>query len=116
MIAIEKETKRANDRFVVLDRVTTVRSDPENRSLIMSKLFPREVVKPLAEQGKWIQIEYYDWLRQQYHSGWALKKYFKRVPTTYARSGRQEDEELRRLAEVRLNDGQHPIKVNLNDL
>ncbi|CAG9933761.1 hypothetical protein [Candidatus Nitrotoga arctica] len=116
LIAIEKETKRANDRFVVLDRVATVRSDPENRSLIVSKLFPREVVKPLAEQGKWIQIEYYDWLRQQYHSGWALKKYFKRVPTTYAHSGQQEDEELRRLAEVRLNDGQQPIKVKLNDL
>lgn len=84
--AIEKETKEANDRFVVLDRVTTVRSEPENGSLLVSKLFPREVVKPLAEQGKWIQIEYYDWLRQQDFRGWALKKYFTRVPATYARS------------------------------
>ena len=114
--AIEKETKIANDRFVVLDRVTTVRSDPENGSLIVSKLFPREVVKPLAEQGKWIQIEYYDWLRQQDYRGWALKKYFKRVPATYAHNDQLEDEELRQQAEARLNDGQQPIKVNLNDL
>lgn len=114
--AIEKETKRANDRFVVLDRVATVRSEPENGSLVLSKLFPREVVKPLAEQGKWIQIEYYDWLRQQDYRGWALKKYFKRVPATYAHNDQLEDEELRQQAEARLNDGQQPIKVNLNDL
>jgi len=114
--SIEKEVKRANDRFVVLGRVTTVRSDPENGSLIVSKLFPREVVKPLAEQGKWIQIEYYDWLRQQDYRGWALKKYFKRVPATYAYNDQLEDEELRQQAEARLNDGQQPIKVNLNDL
>jgi hypothetical protein len=114
--SIEKEVKRANDRFVVLGRVTTVRSDPENGSLIVSKLFPREVVKPLAEQGKWIQIEYYDWLRQQDYRGWALKKYFKRVPATYAHNDQLEDEELRQQAEARLNDGQQPIKVNLNDL
>lgn len=114
--SIEKEVKRANDRFVVLGRVTIVRSDPENGSLIVSKLFPREVVKPLAEQGKWIQIEYYDWLRQQDYRGWALKKYFKRVPATYAHNDQLEDEELRQQAEARLNDGQQPIKVNLNDL
>lgn len=114
--AIEKKTKRANDRFVVLDRVATVRSEPENGSLVLSKLFPREVVKPLAEQGKWIQIEYYDWLRQQDYQGWALKKYFKRVPATYAHNDQLEDEELRQQAETRLNDGQQPIKVNLNDL
>lgn len=114
--AIEKKTKRANDRFVVLDRMTTVRSDPENGSSIVSKLFPREVVKPLAEQGKWIQIEYYDWLRQQNYRGWALKKYFKRVPAAYTHRDQLEDEELRQQAEARLNDGQQPIKVNLNDL
>lgn len=114
--AIEKESKRANDRFVVLDRVTTVRSEPNNGSLVLSKLFPREVVKPLAEHGKWIQIEYYDWLRQQDYQGWALKKYFKRVPATYAHIDQMEDEELRQQAEARLNDGQQPIKVNLNDL
>lgn len=114
--AIEKETKIANDRFVVLDRVATVRYEPENGSLVLSKLFPREVVKPLAEQGKWIQIEYYDWLRQQDYRGWALKKYFKRVPATYAHNDQLEDDELRQQAEARLNDGQQPIKVNLNDL
>lgn len=114
--AIEKEAKRENDRFVVLDRMTTVRSDPENGSSIVGKLFPREVVRPLAEQGKWIQIEYYDWLRQQDYRGWALKKYFKRVPATYAHNDKLEDEMLRQQAEARLSDGQQPIKVNLNDL
>jgi len=81
--AIEKEAQRADQRFVVLERVALVRADPVPGSSIIAKLLPHEVVRPVAEKGKWIQIEYYDWLRQEYHSGWALKKYFKRVPATY---------------------------------
>jgi hypothetical protein len=37
------------------------------------------VVRPIAEDGKWIQFEYYHWLHQEYRTGWALKKYFQRV-------------------------------------
>jgi hypothetical protein len=81
--AIEKEAQRDDQRFVVLDRVALVRVDPEPGSSVIAKLLPREVVRRVAEKGKWIQIEYYDWLRQEYHSGWSLKKYFKRVPATY---------------------------------
>ena len=84
-LAVEHEVKRAEVRFVVLDRVATVRSDPENGSTVVSKLLPKEVVKPIGEQGKWIEIEYYDWLFQDYRTGWSLKKYFKRVPPTYSR-------------------------------
>ena len=46
-------------------------------------LLPREVVHPISENGKWIEIQYYDWLRQGYHTGWVLKKYFKRVPANH---------------------------------
>ena len=78
--ALQKEAERAHERFVVLERVATVRSKPESGSALVSKLLPREVVQPIAEDGKWIEVQYYDWLRQGYHTGWALKKYFKRVP------------------------------------
>ena len=78
--ALQKEVERADERFVVLERVATVRSKPESGSALVSKLLPREVVRPIAEEGKWIEVQYYDWLRQGYHTGWALKKYFKRVP------------------------------------
>ena len=77
--ALVQETKRNEQRFVVLDRIVTIRGKPEHGSAVKGKLFPREVVKPISEQGKWIQFEYYHWLLQSHETGWALKKYFKRV-------------------------------------
>lgn len=77
--ALVQEVKRAEARFVVLDRVAIVRASPRSGSPTIGKLLPREVVRPIAEQGKWIQFEYYHWLRQEYQTGWALKKYFQRI-------------------------------------
>jgi len=81
--ALIQEAKRNEQRFVVLDRITTIRRDPKHGAPVEGKLFPREVVKPISEQGQWIQIEYYHWLLQSYQTGWALKKYFKRVPASF---------------------------------
>lgn len=81
--ALQKEAKRTDERFVVLERVATVRSKPESGSALVSKLLPREVVQSIAEEGKWIEVQYYDWLRQDYHTGWVLKKYLKRVPANH---------------------------------
>jgi hypothetical protein len=80
--ALVQEAKRAEERFVVLERVAVVRRKPENGATVVGKLLPREVVRPISEQGKWIQFEYYHWLMQEYQIGWALKKYFKRVPAS----------------------------------
>lgn len=84
--SILKDLRLASERFVVGDRVTSVRITPEHGSAILGKLLPREVVEPLAEKGKWLKVEYYDWLRQEYQTGWSLKKYFKRVPANYSSS------------------------------
>ena len=81
--ALVAEAKRVDERFVVSERVVTVRLEPRSRSATVAKLLPREVVVPVSEQGKWIQFEYYHWLLQEHRTGWALKKYFKRVPSTY---------------------------------
>jgi hypothetical protein len=81
--ALQKEAKRTDERFVVLERVATVRSKPESGSALVSKLLPSEVVEPISEEGKWIKVQYYDWLRQGYHTGWVLKKYFARVPANH---------------------------------
>ncbi len=90
--AFEREAKRIDERFVVLDRVATVRVKPKHGSTVVGNLLPRETVKPIAAQGKWIQIEYYHWLRQEYQTGWVLKKYFKRVPASYRQFGGQHTE------------------------
>jgi len=91
--ALQKEAVRADERFVVLERVATVRSKPENGSALASKLLPREVVQPIAEEGKWIEVRYYDWLRQDYHTGWVLKKYLKRVPANHRQQSDVQEEQ-----------------------
>jgi hypothetical protein len=78
--ALVQEAKRKEERFVVLDRVAVVRSKPEHGSAVEGKLLPREVVRPISESGKWIEFEYFHWLHKEHRTGWALKKYFQRVP------------------------------------
>ena len=84
--ALQHEAKRSQERFVVLERVATIRRKPESGSAVISKLLPREVVQAVSEDGKWIEVRYYDWLRQSYQTGWTLKKYFKRVPVNHSPS------------------------------
>ena len=84
--ALVREAKQQEERFVVRDRVAVVRTKPEHGSSVVGKLLPLEVVRPVSEEGKWIEIEYYHWLHQEYRTGWALKKYFQRVarPETHS--------------------------------
>jgi hypothetical protein len=77
--ALTQEAKRQEERFVVRDRVAVVRANPEHGATVVGKLLPQEVVRPISEDGKWIEFEYYHWLHQEYRTGWALKKYFQRV-------------------------------------
>ncbi len=77
--ALVQEAKRQEVWFVVRDRVAEVRATPEHGSTVVGKLLPQEVVRPVSEDGKWIQFEYYHWLHREYRTGWALKKYFQRV-------------------------------------
>jgi hypothetical protein len=88
--ALVQEAKRQEERFVVLDRVAVVRSKPEHGSADQGKLLPREVVRPISERGKWIEFEYYHWLYQEHRTGWALKKYFQRVPANFEMPGKEE--------------------------
>jgi hypothetical protein len=88
--ALVQEAKRQEERFVVLDRVAEVRSKPEHGSAVDGKLLPREVVRLISERGKWIEFEYYHWLHKEHRTGWALKKYFQRVPANFERPDQQE--------------------------
>jgi hypothetical protein len=77
--ALVHEANQQEQRFVVKERVAVVRSKPEHGAAVLGKLLPNEVVRPISEDGKWIEIDYYHWLHQEYRTGWALKKYFLRV-------------------------------------
>ncbi len=65
--------------MVVRERVATIRADPRHGARVVAEVFPNQVVTLLEERGKWIRVEYYDWLAGEERDGWALKKYFARV-------------------------------------
>lgn len=86
-VLLERATVAAaqehEDRLVVREMIATVRSKPEHGAAVEGKLLPNEVVKALDRKGKWIEVEYYHWLHEEYRTGWVLKKYVERVPANY---------------------------------
>lgn len=80
--AVVKESARAPTRFVVLGRDATVRRSPQSGAQTDGRLLPREVVTLVSEDGKWIEVRYYHWVLSDYQTGWVLKKYFARVPSS----------------------------------
>ncbi|RSZ56936.1 hypothetical protein HF313_05290 [Massilia atriviolacea] len=79
-LALAKEARRVDTRFVSLERGAVVYRRPESGTPIDGKLLPREVVTLISEKGKWIEVRYYHWRSRDYATGWVLKKYFTRVP------------------------------------
>lgn len=81
--ALVQAAQAPEERFVVRERPATVRSKPEHGSAVEGKLLPNEVVRAIGKDGKWVEVEYYHWLREEYRTGWVLKKYLDRVPLNY---------------------------------
>lgn len=84
--ALDQASKVKEERFVVRKRTATVRSKPEHGSAMEGKLLPNEVVRAIAKNGKWVEVEYYHWLHEEFRTGWVLKKYLERVPANYSES------------------------------
>lgn len=74
------------ERLVVRERIATVLSKPEHGAAMEGKLMPNEVVRKIDKDGKWVEVEYYHWLHEEYRTGWVLKKYLERVPASYAKN------------------------------
>lgn len=80
--SVQEQERRQHQVFVVKDRPALVRSSPYSRSTVLSRLESGQSVKPIDEHGKWIEVEYFDSLTENYEVGWVLKKYFRRVRQT----------------------------------
>jgi hypothetical protein len=85
--AVVKESARGPTRFVVLDRDATVKRSPQSGAQTDGRLLPREVVTLVSENGKWIEVRYYHWVLKEYQTGWVLKKYFARIPSSQQADG-----------------------------
>lgn len=84
--ALVQAAQAPEERFVVREGIATVRSEPEHGSSVQGKLMPNEVVRAIDKCGKWVEVEYYHWLREEYRTGWVLKKYLERVPANYSKA------------------------------
>lgn len=87
--ALAQAAQEPEARFVVRDRPALVRSKPEHGAPVEGKLLPNEVVRAIDHKGRWVEIEYYHWLHEEYRKGWVLKHYLERVPTSYSRSDKE---------------------------
>ncbi|MEQ6306705.1 SH3 domain-containing protein [Delftia acidovorans] len=74
------------ERLVVRGRITTVRLRPQHGAPVDGQLLPNEVVRAVGKKGKWVEVEYYSWLYEEYRRGWVLKKYLERVPANFEKS------------------------------
>lgn len=88
-----QSSKTNEERFVVRGRTATVRSRPMHGAPVEGKLLPNEVVRVIDKDGMWIEVEYYHWLHEEYRTGWALKKYFERVPQNYFNTAKSEEKD-----------------------
>lgn len=77
--SVRAQDRRQHQVFVVKGRAARVRSGPYSRSAVLGKLVPGQSVKPIEEHGKWIEVEYFDRLTENYEAGWVLKKYLRRI-------------------------------------
>jgi hypothetical protein len=81
--ALVQAAQTPDERLVVRGRPATVRSKPRHGAGVEGQLMPNEVVREISRDGKWIEVEYYHWLHEEYRTGWVLKKYLERVPANY---------------------------------
>jgi len=83
--ALIQAAQASQERFVIRERTATVRAKPKHGSSVQGKLMPNEVVRVIGKDGKWMEVEYYHWLQEEYRTGWILNKYLERVPANYAK-------------------------------
>jgi len=81
LIESRQPNEEGGTQFVVRSRVAIIRNSPRAGATAIAEIFPNQVITLLDEDGKWIEISYFDWLKQEVRTGWVLKKYLVRVPT-----------------------------------
>lgn len=78
-LALKQPHEIGNVVFVVRSRAALIRSEPTNGAKVIAQVFPNQQLTLLSENGKWIEVEYFDWIAQERLHGWLLKKYTTRV-------------------------------------
>lgn len=87
--ALAQAAQEPEVRFVVRERPAKVRSKPNHGAPVEGKLLPNEVVRAIDREGRWVEVEYYHWLHEEYRTGWVLKHYLERVPLSFSKNDKK---------------------------
>ncbi len=87
--ALAQAAQEPEVRFVVRERPVKVRSKPNHGAPVEGKLLPNEVVRAIDREGRWVEVEYYHWLHEEYRTGWVLKHYLERVPLSFSKNDKK---------------------------
>ena len=68
------------DEHYVVIRPVKMRSKPTVRkNNVINILYPNQTTKLIDRRGKWIKVEYYNYVIGIHESGWCFKKYLKKI-------------------------------------
>jgi len=77
----EVVTQQANhNTYYVVRRATVLLQSPKKGARSPGVLYPNQLTRLVDRRGKWIRVEYFDYLSGVHRSGWCLKKYLDRMP------------------------------------
>jgi len=65
--------------YYVVERTVKLRLKPSTKSHVITILHPNQRVSLINSKGKWIYVEYFDYIEGLPKSGWACKKYLNRL-------------------------------------
>lgn len=81
--AVRRELGLDQASFVVKERTAQLRTEPRAGSRVVAIAMPNQILTLMEERGKWIRVEFYDYLAQDVKEGWVLRKYCQRIPSTH---------------------------------
>lgn len=70
---------QVNEVYYVVEREAKLKSQPQLNSPTIQILSPNQRLKLVKAKGKWIHVEYFDYVEGIPKSGWVLEKFTKRI-------------------------------------
>ncbi|HEX8129254.1 MAG TPA: hypothetical protein VF527_09150, partial [Pyrinomonadaceae bacterium] len=79
---------KVNEIYYVVERKVELKIRPQSKSATIQILSPNQTIKLIQAKGKWIYVEYFDYIEGLPKTGWVLKKYTRRLQGVAVSAGR----------------------------
>jgi len=75
----EAAPKRELEIYFIVQRRVKLLSRPKPKGAVIGQLYPNQMTSLIEKKGKWIYVQYFDYIDGVPKNGWVLKKYLSRV-------------------------------------